>query len=324
MATALDVTQSCSPATSLTVRNAHAMAYDSQHEVVLLFGGADDRQVLGDMWSWDGSMWRCVSEVGPAPRTFPGLAYDRVKYQLVLFGGNRVLFGSGENTNTFLDDMWIWDGKKWSEFPGKTPPSRAEPGMVFDSHRNRVVLFGGHTVVDGERVRLGDTWEWDGEKWECRSTTGPSARNGVAMTFDSRRGRVVLFGGSGGPTGDTWEWDGQNWVNITSAESGGRFNSTMTFDQENGNAIRFGGWTGKSRARDTWRYDSHHWQQVADNGPKGRNHASMTYDDHRKVVVMYGGHDGEYVFGDTWELDNAYKWSLKAEAMFRHRIENGH
>lgn len=35
---------------SLSVRNAHAMAYDTDCAKVLLFGGTDDRSVLGDLW----------------------------------------------------------------------------------------------------------------------------------------------------------------------------------------------------------------------------------------------------------------------------------
>jgi hypothetical protein len=33
------------------------------------------------------------------------------------------------------------------------------------------------------------------------------------MAFDERRGRVVLYGGSGPREnlGDTWEWDGVRW-----------------------------------------------------------------------------------------------------------------
>ena len=30
----------------------------------------------------------------------------------------------------------------------------------------------------GERIRLGDTWEWDGRRWTRMSDTGPSPRSG--------------------------------------------------------------------------------------------------------------------------------------------------
>jgi len=37
------------------------------------------------------------------------------------------------------------------------------------------------------------------------------------MTFDSKRGRTVLFGGvgaGGALFGDTWEWDGSFWTQM--------------------------------------------------------------------------------------------------------------
>lgn len=314
--------QRCAAADVLEVRNGHAMAYDRDSKVVVLFGGADERQVLSDLQIWNGRKWRCLSDRGPPGRTFPGLAYDNARKQLVLFGGNGVLFGTDSDSDTFLDDMWIWDGVRWTEFNGETPQARAEPAMAYDSSRQRIVLFGGHRTIDGRRLRLGDTWEWDGRRWEQRSVEGPSARNGAAMTFDSNRNRVVLFGGSGA-TGDTWEWDGDHWRRIASADAEGRFNSVMAYDETAELVIRFGGWTGKSRVGDTWEYDGKEWKKVLEEGPPGRNHSAMVYDSNRHVIVMFGGHDGEHVFGDTWEL-NGGSWKLKSEHAPRVRIANGH
>lgn len=316
------LSQQCVASDALGVRNGHAMVYDRDSEVVMLFGGADERQVLSDLQVWNGQKWRCLSDQGPPGRTFPGLSYDNARQQLVLFGGNRVLFGGDADADTFLDDMWIWDGERWSEFAGEKPPARAEPAMVFDSSRKRIVLFGGHRTIVGQRLRLGDTWEWDGRRWEQASTAGPSPRNGAAMAFDSNRNRVVLFGGSGA-TGDTWEWDGNRWRRIASAETAGRFNSVMAYDETKGVVVRFGGWTGKTRVDDTWTYDGAEWKKVLEEGPPARNHSGMVYDSNREVIVLFGGHDGEFVFGDTWELDRG-SWKLKAERAAQLRIDNGH
>lgn len=314
--------QECVEPDALGVRNGHAMAYDTQREVVMLFGGADEQRVLSDLQAWDGREWRCISDQGPPPRTFPGLAYDSARKQLVLFGGNRVLFGTEADKNTFLHDMWIREGAHWIEFEGGTPPPRAEPAMVFDSNRSRIVLFGGHRTIGGQRQRLGDTWEWDGQRWEQRSAEGPAPRNGAAMAFDSGRHRVVLFGGSGA-TGDTWEWDGDRWELLASAVAPGRFNSVMGYDERQGLVVRFGGWTGESRVGDTWTYNGTEWKIVATEGPPGRNHSAMAYDENRQALVLFGGHDGERVFGDTWELKDE-SWELKSMHTARPRILNGH
>jgi len=312
----------CTETDSLTVRNAHAMTYDPDHGVVLLFGGADERQVLADLWAWNGQEWHCLAEGGPPPRTFPALAYDRARKRLMLFGGNRVLFGTAEDTNTFLDDMWAWNGEAWHQIHTKTPPARAEAGIAYDSERKRIVLFGGYRTLNGERIRLGDTWEWDGHRWEQMSSEGPSARNGAAMGYDVHRKRVVLFGGSGA-SDETWEWDGKDWERIVSVQTEGRFNSTIAYDAGRRALIRFGGWTREGRVGDTWRYDRTQWTRLINDGPAARNHTAMAYDSQRGIIVLFGGHDGERVFGDTWEW-NGSTWSQRTEGAPRLRVDNGH
>lgn len=309
-------------ADSLTVRNAHAMAYDSDRAKVILFGGADEKQVLGDLWEWDGKIWHRVSANGPAPRTFPAMAYDRARRCVVLFGGNRVLFGAESDTATFLDDMWEWNGARWREIKTAMPLARAEAGMAYDRDRQRLVLFGGYRIVDGKMLRLGDTWEWDGKIWKQVSTSGPLPRNGAAMTYDPIRRQVFLFGGSGA-SGETWKWNGKNWHEIKPSVSDGRFNSTMAFDEARQQVFRFGGWNGKTRLGDTWTFDGTQWQQRHVVGPEPRNHSAMVYDAKRQRLVLFGGHDGEKVFGDTWEWDGS-KWSRAAFQEPRGRVDNGH
>lgn len=307
----------CDATRELTVRNAHAMAYHEGEAAVMLFGGADERQVLADLWAWNGEQWLCLAEDGPPPRTFPALAYDGVSDRLILFGGNRVLFGTARDAATFLDDMWAWNGHAWHRMKVSTPPARAEAGIAYDSRRRRVVLFGGHSTENGERVRFGDTWEWDGIRWELKSSDGPAPRNGAAMAYDAGRKRIVLFGGSGAP-GETWEWDGQVWTEIPAATEG-RFNSAMAFDDARNAVIRFGGWTEGGRVGDTWRYDGVRWTRLTRDGPVARNHTAMAYDRSRRVIVLFGGHDGDRVFGDTWEwTGNA--WSQSSGHAPRPRI----
>lgn len=311
----------CSSDQPLGVRNAHALAYDSDRGRVLLFGGADERQVMGDLWGWDGKRWDCLSNVGPPPRTFPSLAYNPATKRLVLFGGNRVLFGTEEDTETFLGDMWTWDGQSWSQIEAATPSPRAEAAMVYDSARQRIVLFGGYRNADGERIRLGDTWEWDGQRWEARNVTGPSPRNGASMAFDVHREKVVLFGGSGAME-ETWEWDGATWERIP-AGTGGRFNSAMAYDVARRTLLRFGGWTPQGRRGDTWKWDGKQWALLTQEGPQARNHTSLAYDSQNNVIVLYGGHDGQRVFGDTWEWDGS-QWILKTRQPPLMRVDNGH
>ena len=65
----------------------------------------------------------------------------------------------------------------------------------------RTVLFGGR---QGEMTKAGQTWEWDGRLWTQRQDIGPTTRRLHALAYDSRRDRIVLFGGST-ETSRQWE-----------------------------------------------------------------------------------------------------------------------
>lgn len=306
----------------LTVRNAHAMVYHTRLAKTLLFGGADDAQVCQDLWAWDGQAWSLVSATGPGPRTFPALTYAAAHNQVVLFGGNRVLFGTDDDRDTILGDGWLWDGAVWRPMPTPLPPARAEAGVAYDGHRGRVVVFGGYTVVDGVQRRLGDTWEWDGQTWRQVAGTGPSPRNSPAMTYDSQRERVVLFSGSQRPS-DTWEWDGVAWRKVITEPTPGRFNAVMAYDASARRVLRFGGWDGNGRTADTWVYNGVKWRQLDVVGPTARNHAALVHDAARDRLVLFGGHDGDHVFGDTWEWDGGH-WTAVTASPPRPRLDNGH
>jgi hypothetical protein len=307
---------------SMTVRNAHALVYDTHRGVVLLIAGADERQVLGDLWQWDGDQWKCLSAAALPPRTFPSAVYDERRRRVVVFGGNRVLFGTTGDSNTFLNDHWEWTGTAWEQFPGPTPPARAEAAMVYDRKRDRTVLFGGYRVQNGQRERFGDLWEFDGTRWTEVKSDGPDPRNGAAMTYDIDRNVSILYGGSGLKT-DTWQWNGHSWSTIAGDNTIGRFNSVMAFDASRKMVLRFGGWNGSGRTAETWILRDDKWTPVQVDGPAARNHAGMVFDARRNAVVLVVGHDGDNIFGDVWEWDGQ-RWTCVRNYPARLRIDNGH
>jgi hypothetical protein len=72
------------------------------------------------------------------------------------------------------------------------------------------------------------------------------------MSYDSARGRVVLFGGGTneyGYLGDTWEWDGINWTQIHPVKSPStRGYTSMAYDAARGRTVLFGGYSGTGGA----------------------------------------------------------------------------
>jgi hypothetical protein len=306
------------------VRNAHAAVYDSRNHSLLLFGGATATEVRADLWRWRDGFWHVSAATGPAPRTFPAMAYDAARDEVVLFGGSPVLFGDGTAPPAMLDDTWVLRRDEWISVSGNGPGTRAEAAVAYDPRRARTVVFGGRlTSRDGSVTRLGDTWEWDGRRWTRASTAGPSPRSGAAMAWHQQLRVVVLFGGSGGPLGDTWSWNGRAWTRVAIPPAPGRFNTVMAWDPSSRRLIRFGGWDGTGRTADTWELREDGWALVQNDGPGARNHAVLVSAPDRGSLLLFGGHDGETVFGDLWERRDG-RWTLLQSVVPRRRAANGH
>lgn len=196
-----------SPATSPSARNGHAMAYDSVRGVTMLFGGT----LFGtnDTWEWNGMTWtQRNSATRPTGREQHAMAFDSARGVIVLFGG--YVFNGGN----YLSDTWEWNGTNWLQrAPATSPSARQDHAMAYDSVRGVTVLFGGMRNTFSGFFVFGDTWDWNGTNWTQRSPeTGPSARYGHAMAYDSARGVSVMFGGQYSDIGgihrpdDTWEF----------------------------------------------------------------------------------------------------------------------
>lgn len=244
-------------------RGGVGMTYDNHRKKVVLFGGTGD-VTFGDTWEWDGKNWKQVAASGPSARAVPQLVYDTRRKKAVLFGG------FDNTTKQPLGDTWEWDGSKWSEISSSAPSPRFHHFMVYDSGRGKIVLFGGMRARAnpndsyGERV-LGDTWEYDGKQWRKVSDSGPPSRDHHAMSYDDKRGKVVLFGGSMGAAflGDTWEWDGRQWTEIKSAGPSARGGvPSMAFDSSRKRVILFGGWDAVGMQSDIWHWNGKIWKQM--------------------------------------------------------------
>jgi hypothetical protein len=130
------------------------------------------------------------------------------------------------------------------------------------------------------------------------------------MVGDSRRGRVVLFGGLGEKTrqGDTWELNGDDWQRVATSGPEPRSLHAMAYDEARGRVVLFGGQnSARQRLGDTWEWDGKEWRRASDAGPSARGAHAMTYHAGRKTVVLFGGYDGT-TCGDVWEWDGK-AWS---------------
>lgn len=271
-------------------RTAHAMAYDRQRGVIVLFGGATvDDSYLADTWEWDGETWTKKSSTGPSGRNGHVMCYDNVREETLLFGGRN---------GVMLGDTWSWDGNEWRLLDDAGPTPRAHAALACDHHRGTAVLFGGA----GTGLR-GDTWEWDGRTWRQVATTGPTPRRDHAMTYDPVQGKVVLFGGEGGGLrNDTWLWDGHSWRQLETAEAPSpRSGHALAFDEVSSRALLFAG-AGLDVLGDAWELRGENWHFVEDDGPDPRRGHAMVYAASLRASILVGGGPPDLPFSDTWAL----------------------
>lgn len=230
------------------------------------------------------------------------MAYDAGTSQVVLFGGD-----GQANGGAVLDDTWVYNGKSWvQQSPPVSPPARYLGAMTYDAPHQKVVLFGGASVLGGstQSQMLSDTWTWNGATWTQQvPAISPSGRAAAAMTYDRGDGQVVLFGGfdeiSPNLLGDTWTWDGSNWSQQFPASSPpARAYAGMSYVPTSDAAILFGG-PGRS---DTWSWQSGVWtQQAPPQSPSARYLFATAADDATGSVVLFGGDDqAQDQLGDTW------------------------
>ena len=180
------------------------MTYNVNWQEVVLFGGREDSVVrlidYNDTWVWDGLNWtQKFPPTSPPPRAYPGMAYDAVHEEVVVFGG--------ESCCALTNNTWVWDGLNWTQkFPATSPISLQASYLAYDSIRAETVLF-----PAWPQNEIG-TWVWDGNNWiQKQPISSPRAQIELAMVYDDAHQQVVLYGGldplsSPSLLGETWIW----------------------------------------------------------------------------------------------------------------------
>jgi hypothetical protein len=272
--------------------------------------------VPGSFGWGEAASWKLLPAPSPGFQ-LPSYAYDTNRRRGVLFGGY------GEScldscAPGYSQDTWEWDGTAWTKIAvsGLIPSPRDSAAAAFGAAWGKVVMQGGFN----NDVYTSDTWTYDGTSWNLVSTNGPQ-RSDQAAAYDSRRQRVILFGGSvvwHGAYNETWAWDGSQWTLVSNTGPSPRMYAAMAYDATRDRMVLFGGqpaWNNPSYAGDTWEWDGSSWTQAATTGPNGRSASLMVYDPVRQRVVLFGGYTGgasnysdRVYYDDTWEWDGV-QWT---------------
>lgn len=302
------------------------LAYDSARQRTVMFGGWDGSP-HDDTWEWDGVAWTQTATGGPSARYGSALAYDAARGRTILFAGE-----AGQVN--FQNDTWEYDGATaaWTQIATQGAPSpRDLCGGCFDAARGEFVVFAGYEAP--ATAARADTWVYDAAAatWTERSAAlrpTPGPRGAAQVSYDSLRGRALVYGGSAGGAllGDAWSYDGGCWSPLAGG-FGARSGGAMTYDAARDRHVFFGGADAVAVRGDTWEMDpaTGLWSAVSLTGPSPRLWHSLTYDAARGKTVLFGGYPGGFIgsqppTNDTWEWDGVSWTAVPAPAAPSPRI----
>ncbi|MDX2199103.1 MAG: hypothetical protein SF069_09045 [Phycisphaerae bacterium] len=248
---------------------------------------------LGD-WVFQNGGWTAPDSGAPVVRWGHGMAYDKVRNVVVMFGG-------GGASSTLFAETWEWNGSAWRLAALNGPSPRIQPAMAFDEARGETVLFGGLDAPFGNK--LDDAWVWNGATWR-RVAGGPPGRVIALATYHPVDERVFLHSSETGTGHDrNWEWNGKAWTMHSTAPYVGLERGGITYDSAVDRLVAIGGdstsvfeWTG---AR--WNY-----QYPREGEERTEQNAGLVYDPTALVPLAYGASTGP-----RFTLASAGGWYLK-------------
>ena len=218
--------------------------------------------------------------------------------------------------------IWGWDGTRWQSVTEGDLPGRILGGAAYDEKRNVLVLYGGRPVELGMCSQ--ETWEWDGEFWEQKNVTPPTACDHVKMVFDSAKGESILFSGldpSENRVNETWSWNGKQWKLLSQAGPESRGHFGFVYDPNHEQALLYGGYA-STVTDEFWAWKDGAWQELNVPSPGPLSHFGMTYDASENAVYIFGGAISNSTFSSlsdkTWVLSDG-RWRERTPASFPSR-----
>jgi hypothetical protein len=301
-------------------RSQHAACFDSKKGEMLVFGGSkqynkEDTTEKADnkLWAWNNGEWKILSESGPTWREDAKMVYHEMYNKTYLLGGRNY---DANGKAIVLNEFWEWNDNTWRLISNSNPMGkRLHTNMIYDSERNRIVLFGG---VDIEKGFTNDIWEWDGKDWtKINTVNAPTRRIAHSMTYSKYLNKTIIAGGVSDKDEklmDLWTWDGKQFAKI---------NTKMpAIEPGSGNIVSYGRdilifgrpLKAEENAKNgsTWLYDGKNWKKINPLiAPSVRENHIMVYDIQKNKVLLFGGNGREEVNfendDDVWEWEKN-KW----------------
>jgi N-acetylneuraminic acid mutarotase len=291
-------------------------------DVILLFGGRQDRTHIEDFWSYKTSTntWTQIGSITEADLT---LTYHSGAKQVVLYAGRTFRRGWSQPLGRTLTYDYMTNTKESMKADG-TPFGYAGAQLAYDEESNVVILFGGFfmevsdigQIISTQLIDETFAYDLNTNTWtNMVPTTNPPGRQEQAMVYHPTLDRVVMFGGDlygGEGLVETWMYDynTNSWelIPVLNAPPD-RAYSAMVYISSTDQILLFGGFSTKDKdvLNDLWAFDhdENKWIELhPDNAPSIRAYHAMAYDSNAdKVILFGGGASPSKLTNETWIYD---------------------
>ena len=181
-------------------RHMHGMAYDTEQNVVIVFGGrrTDGGDSFDDTWEYNhtANAWRPLGpEHSPPTQDHVKMTYDASRARTILFVGS--IDHSTENVGTWAYDYVAND---WSKLDTKSSPTGDHGSFLYNPNAGKIILFG-----NSEESDVMETWMFDcaTDDWtQLSATKQPSYREHFGMAYNDVHDVYLLAGGY--PNNNNW------------------------------------------------------------------------------------------------------------------------
>lgn len=312
-------------------RAGQVAVYDSHAHRLVVFGGSSPDQIFNDTWTIDLAgppTWQQLTAASPVA-TGHAAVYDPVRDRMILYACD--------------SRTWVYDlggAHDWSELvTAGTPPAplfwnrplrpedRPDFSVIYDSARDRLVIFGGGIQSSVSELTLTGTPTWSPI---VPAGTPPGACSDHSAIYDPVRDRMVVFGGLGaGGTlyNETWELNftgTPTWTKLapTGIAPSPRKKQAAIYDPLHDRMVIHGGvgsllppsnGNQTDNRDDVWTLDlsTLTWTNLPlGNRPYARSDEAAVYDPVRRRMLIFGGVHREFYFAysademnDLWALD---------------------
>lgn len=331
------------PGTAPVQRYAGVVTHDTNRRRLLMCMGWDHNatpyggEAYTDAWAWslEARSWEDISPTGTPPPQRMGhtATYDPIRGRMIVIGGYAT--GNRPYSAAPAGDVWALSlaaPNRWEKIVTQTAlPPRTQHSAIYDSERDRIVVFGGtgYAPNTNTSIYLDDAWSLSlagAPEWTrlTPAIPGPGPRMAHSAIYDPGRDRMVVYGGRGGNYfarfDDLWtlSFPGTpTWTRLAPGgdQPPGRLGHTATYDPVGNRMVVFGGQTTSSGGLGSnevfaLRLNGNPiWEAIAVAGPRGspagRLWHGATYDALRRRIIVMGGLGETYNYlrlNDIWQL----------------------